>query len=143
MEIDAALELHRRKPKERHGQQLLAREVTKLVHGEGEVAKAEKVSQMLFNDVGIVELSASEGESLAKVAPSTQVKIGDILLDTIVSSGLASSKREARQFLEEKAISLNGEVTKDEKRKLSEEDFPNGFALLKRGKKYVCVLSLR
>lgn len=143
MEIDAALELHRRKPKERHGQQLLAREVTKLVHGEAEAAKAEKVSQMLFSDVGIIELSASEGESLANVAPSARVKAGDTLLDTLVASGLASSKREARQFLEEKAISLNGEITKDEKRELNKEDFPNGFALLKRGKKYVCVLSLQ
>lgn len=142
MEIDAALELHRRKPKERHGQQLLAREVTKLVHGEGEAAKAEKVSQVLFNDVGIVELSASEGESLARVAPSVKVKIGDALLDVLVRSGLASSKREARQFLEEKAISLNGEVTKDEKREFTNEDFPNGYALLKRGKKYVSVLAL-
>ena len=97
---------------------------------------------MLFSDVSIVELSSGEGEMLRGVAPSHDVKENTLLMDVLVDAQLASSKREARQFLGEKAVSLNGEVVTDEKRKLAAGDFPSGFALLKRGKRNVCVLIL-
>lgn len=141
-EINAALELHKRDPKERHGQQLLAREVTTLVHGEKEAAKAEKVSQVLFGDSGVESLSSDEADMLRGTAPSYEVKTNTLVSDVLIGAQLASSKREARQFLEEKAVSLNGDVITDEKRVLSGADFQNGLALLKRGKRNVCVLVL-
>jgi tyrosyl-tRNA synthetase len=58
-----------------------------------------------------------------------------------VSAKLAGSKREARQFLADKAVSLNGEVV-GEKRMLAAEDFTHGTALLKRGARNVAVLVL-
>jgi len=141
-EISAALELHKRDKKERHGQQLLAREVTTLVHGAEETAKAEKVSRSLFGDNDIASFSKEEGEMLRKAAPSYEIKTGASMTDVLVGAGLASSKREARQFLDEKAVNLNGKVVTDEKREFTDSDFPTGFALLKRGKKNVCVLVL-
>lgn len=141
-EISAALELHKRDKKEHHGQQLLAREVTTLVHGTAEAAKAEKVSQMLFGEGGILALSANEGNMLRGIAPSYNVEAHALILDVLVGAQLAGSKREARQFLQEKAVMLNGEIVIDEKRKLTTEDFPSGFALLKRGKRNVCLLAL-
>jgi tyrosyl-tRNA synthetase len=59
-----------------------------------------------------------------------------------VGAQLASSKREARQFLADKAVTLNGTVMK-EKHALAAEDFHNSVALLRRGKKTVCVLVLK
>src|SRR3989344_478481 len=141
-EISAALELHKRDKKERHGQQLLAREVTTLVHGAEETARAEKVSRSLFGDNDITSFSKEEGEMLREAAPSYEIKTGASMADVLVGAGLASSKREARQFLDEKAVNLNGKVVTDEKREFTDSDFPNGFALLKRGKKNVCVLVL-
>jgi tyrosyl-tRNA synthetase len=142
-EISVALELHKRDKRERHGQQLLAREVTTLVHGAEEVAKAEKVSQVIFGEDGISSLSNEEAEMLRSVAPSYKVEEGALVGDALIGAGLAASKREARQFLEEKAVNLNGKVITGEKHKLSRGDFHNGLALLKRGKKNVSILVLK
>ena len=142
-EISVALELHKRDKRERHGQQLLAREVTTLVHGAEEAAKAEKVSQVLFGESGVSSLSKEEAETLRSAAPTYEVEEDALMGDVLVGAGLAASKREARQFLEEKAVNLNGSVIKDEKRTFVRADFHNGLALLKRGKKNVSILVLK
>lgn len=141
-EIDAALELHKRDPKERHAQQILAQHVTTLVHGAEEAGKAEKVSQVLFGEAGIAGLSQEEAETLRSAAPSQEVKAGTSIIDALIVARLSSSKREARQFLADEAITLNGQTIDDPERKLGSDDFHNGIALLTRGKKNVCVLVL-
>ncbi len=142
MEIPAVMELHKRDPKERHAQKTLAREVTTLVHGADEATNAEKISDALFGQGDISELDAASLGILRKAAPSYEIKVGASIIDALVGAQLASSKREARQFLADKAVNLNGETTTDEKRKLQAADFHKGIALLKRGKKSVCVLTL-
>ena len=142
MEIAAALELHKRDPKARHAQQILAQNVTTLVHGAGKAGKAEKVSQVLFGDTDIAGLSSEESDMLRASAPSHEVQAGTSIIDALVVTRLSSSKREARQFLTDKAVSLNGETISDAERALSAQDFYNGLALLKRGKRNVCVLVL-
>lgn len=139
-EIDAVLELHKRDPKERHGQQTLAREVTTLVHSEQSATTAERASRALFGE-GLADMDAETAVMLAASAPSCKVKADALVLDALVNSNLAASKTEARRFLSEKAVTLNGELV-DEKRSLSADDFKNGIALLKRGKKNVSVLAL-
>lgn len=139
-EIAALIEMHKRDKKERHAQKVLAREVTTLVHGSDEAAKAEKVSNVLFGESGIVELSKEEAEMLRNAAPSYEAQAGSAILDALVAAKLASSKREARQFLADKAVNLNGETISDAERTLTQSDFHNGFALLKRGKKNISVL---
>ena len=142
MEIEAVMEMHRRDHKEHHAQHLLAREVTTLAHGAEIAETVEKVSSVLFDDAGLKGLDESALSMLKSAAPSHEVAVEAPLVDVLVSSKLASSKREAKLFLTDKAVSLNGEVITDEKRKLAAEDFYNGTALLKRGKKNICVLVL-
>jgi len=141
-EIDAVLEMHRRDAKERHAQHLLAREVTTLAHGADTAETVEKVSSALFDDAGLKGLDEGALAMLKRAAPSHEVTAEALVVDVLVSSKLASSKREARLFLADKAVSLNGEIVLDEKRKLIAEDFQKGVALLKRGKKNICVLTL-
>jgi len=140
-EIGAVMEMQKRDAKERHAQKTLAREVTNIVHGEEEAAKAETVTQVLFGESGLDALDENGVAVLKSVAPIYKVQIGAGFVDVLVGAKLASSKREAREFLGDKAVSLNGGVT-DEKQVLAAEDFKNGVALLKRGKKNVCVLTL-
>ncbi|MDP2648561.1 MAG: tyrosine--tRNA ligase, partial [bacterium] len=140
-EISAVMELHKRDKKERHAQKLLAREVTNLVHGEEETMRAESVSQVLFGEMDLTALDKDAIAALRSSAPSCAVQEGTALIDVLVSSALAKSKREARQFLADKAITLNGVVT-DEKHSLATEDFRNGLALLRRGRRNMCVLVL-
>lgn len=141
MEISALMEMHSRDKKEHHAQKTLAREVTKLVHGEERATEVETVTQVLFGEGSLQALEEQAVMMLKSVAPSHEIKEGVAAIDVLVSTQLASSKREARQFLADKAVSLNGTVL-DEKHSLRVGDFHAGVALLKRGKKNVCVLVL-
>ena len=64
------------------------------------------------------------------------------LVDVLVDSKLATSKREARQFITDGAVTLNGEALTEKKSALEKSDFTHNVALLKRGKRNVCVLVL-
>ena len=71
--------------------------------------------------------------SSAEVAAQTSI------LDVLVSSGLANSKGEARRFVGDKAVRLNGIVV-NEKKIFAPDDFKKGIAILKRGTRNVAVL---
>lgn len=140
-EIDAAFVLQKREPRRRHAQSLLAREVTTLVHGEAEAMRAERASQALF--AGSLEtVTPEDARLLQTVAPSYEVSEEANIVDALIGGKLASSKREARQFLTDKAVTLNGKVVTDPDREMKKGDFYNGLALLARGKRNVCVLVL-
>ena len=143
MEIGAIMELQKRDAKERHAQKTLAREVTTIVHGEEEATKAERVTQVLFGEASLSELDTEGAATLLSAAPTCPMKEDTLIIDALVESKLATSKREAKQFLKDKAVVLNTEIIDDEKRKLESSDFHMGLALLKRGKKNVCVLVLK
>ena len=140
IEIEAALELHKRDPKERHAQQLLAREVTTLTHGAEEAVRVEAVSQVLFGDTPISGLSDEAVQGLREAAPVCDSREGVSIVDALVQSGLASSKREAREFISKNAVELNGVSVSDPEHILTVEYFNRNTALLKRGKRSVCVL---
>jgi tyrosyl-tRNA synthetase len=127
-------------PGARAAQKKLAYEVTILVHGDKEAKAAEEVSTLLFGTGSIAELSTEAQEILLQTAPTTTVTVGDSLVDTLVISELATSKREARTFIESNAVSLQEEKCTDIEAILLAEHFSDGIALLRRGKKQLCVL---
>jgi tyrosyl-tRNA synthetase len=140
-EIAMIMERHAKDPAARAAQTALAWEVTALVHGEDQADKAEEVSSIIFKG-DANEMSDAAGAMLKKEAPSATIKLGMSLVDALVESKLASSKREARQFIEDGAVNLSGQAVTDAARVLEENDFQNGIALLKRGKRNVSVLIL-
>jgi tyrosyl-tRNA synthetase len=121
----------------RVAQRRLAYEVTTLVHGAEEASKSQSISEVLF---GTGDLSQVDVEELKKTAPVCEISGGISLVDALVKSSLATSKREARQFLEDGAVTLNNKKTTD--RVLTADDFSSGAALLKRGKRNLCVLTV-
>lgn len=141
-EIGAVMEMHRRDKGERHPQKLLARSVTALVHGESQAASAESVSAVLFGGASLGDLTDAERDELAGAAPSYEIQQGASIIDALVGAKLASSKREARQFLSTKAVSLNNTVIEDVEYALKNEDFKHGLAMVKRGRRNVCVLRM-
>lgn len=141
-EIGTIMESHRTNPAARTAQKRLAHEVTALVHDEHEAARAEQVSALLFGEGDLASLSDEARQMLITSAPTVEVAAGLSIIDTLVASDLASSKREARQFLTDGAISLN-DIKVDESYVIVAEDFKNGLALLRRGKRNVCVLRLQ
>ncbi len=143
MEIGAVMEMHKRKKHERHAQRLLAREVTTLVHGKDASERSERMSDVLFSDAGLESLDVKGFELLRSSAPSCEADEGTLIVDVLVAAHLADSKREARQFIADRAVSINGTLVADADATLSHADFHRGHALLKRGKRNVCVLVLR
>lgn len=135
-EVQKVMAEHVEKKGERLPQKKLAHAVTTLVHGESVADTAARASEALFGD--FVHATAEEKEMLKTGAPSVVVSVGTPVIDVVVSSGLASSKREAREFIAAGAVSINNE--KVEERAVEESDFVEGLALLKRGKRNVSVL---
>jgi tyrosyl-tRNA synthetase len=140
VEIEAIVEAHGKAPHERGAQRALAREMTRLVHGQDELSAAEAASQALFTgDVRALD-ERLLGEVFADVPHSEHEKAqlegeGVALLELLTQTSLVQSKREARQFLESGAVLVNGEKV-DLARKLRSEDLLHGSAiLLRRGKK--------
>jgi tyrosyl-tRNA synthetase len=135
-DIAELMRTHEENRGERAAQRTLAREVTALVHGADTAAQAESAAQALFGDG---EVTAATANMLKNDAPSCAVAVGTSVLDALVTSGLASSKREARQFVADGAVVLNGEKISED-RPLTDTDFTHGIAILKRGKKNATVL---
>lgn len=126
----------------REAQKLLAKEVTKLVHGDGLGNNVEKATSCLFGEVSMAELSTEEKTILLTNAPTTALNNGTLLVEALVASELASSKREARTFIESGAVAINGEKVIDLSYALDKNQ--NGDLVhLKRGKKNVSLLTLK
>ncbi|MET0342296.1 MAG: tyrosine--tRNA ligase [Polyangiales bacterium] len=139
-EVLSIVEAHDREPHKREAQRRLAHEMTVLVHGNDELKQAELATEALFQgDVRALDERLLD-EVLADV-PSTEHGRSQLdgegvaLLDVLAQTTLVSSKREARQFLESGAVSVNGQKALLT-RKLTSADLVHGKAiLLKRGKK--------
>ena len=103
---------------------IAAFEITKLIHGEEEARKAEEAAQALF-----------EGNGSLDNMPTTKVEENISILDDIIQTGIAPSKGQARTLIEQGGISLNDNKISDTTYVLSSEDFKDGYAILKKGKK--------
>lgn len=147
-EIEAILASHQENPGAREAQETLARTVTELVHGSETAAAVSAATSALF---GGEELSSTPPEArtvLLAEAPTLPILKKDLveglsIVDVLATSALASSKGDARRLVEGKGVSLNGGQVTDVEQKLSETDFSNGLALLKKGKRDVLVLVLK
>lgn len=101
-----------------------AYEITKLIHGEEEAKKAEEASNALFGGQGSLDNM-----------PTATVTGNISILDAIIQVGFAPSKGQARQLITQGGISLNDTKISDTNYVLSDTDFKDGFAILKKGKK--------
>jgi len=122
-------------PHERLAQKVLAEEVVTFVHGKEAYLQAKKISEVLFSG-DIRSLDASEIAIGFKDVPSIEAKEDKNIIDLLVEVKAASSKREAREFLKNNAISVNGEVQNLFDFIVSKENAIEGkFTIIKRGKK--------
>ena len=104
---------------------ILAFEITKLIHGEEEAKKAEEASNALFTGKG----------SLDNMPTVTLDDKNISILDAIIKCNIAPSKGQARTLITQGGITLNDEKITDTNYTLSEKDFANDYAILKKGKK--------
>ena len=111
-EIENVLAKHREHPEDRLAQKALARGVTEVVHGREAAEAIENLTAMLFNrETDFTQFSEDEIIEFANYLPKETKGVG--LVDALVKHGLAESKKKAREFIAQGAITINGEKVKD------------------------------
>lgn len=132
----------------RLAQKTLAYEVTKLVHGRERAESVRRISDVLFGEADYRELTDIDFDELRNELPSVDAIIGETpLFNVLVRAGLAGSNGEARRFLADSAVYINGLQFSSDKAVFDEHDAiktdsDKKFALLRRGKNSMAVVHL-
>ncbi len=112
---------------------IAAFEITKLIHGEEEAIKAEATAKALFENSGNLEN-----------IPTTKIENKNIsILEAMLKTGIAPSKGQAKTLIIQGGITLNEKKITDISYQLDDEDFKDGYAILKKGKKVFHKLEIR
>ena len=125
---------HNKQPELRLAQRTLAKEVITFLHGEEEFNKAVKISEALFSG-NINSLSIDEIEDAFKDVPNFEAAELN-LIDLLVNNSIATSKREAREFISAGSITINGNKMLDENELIDKSKaIGNKYLIIRRGKK--------
>ena len=134
-EIEKIEEQQKAAPETRIAQKTLAWEVVKDLHGKEEADNAVLISQKLFAG-DFKGLSVKDIMSGMKGVPSFDFAEEAPLIDVLVNNKIASSRREAREFINAKAVSVNGDVLTDENAMITKSMAIEGqIIIIRRGKK--------
>ena len=136
---DALLQLAetvRDRPERREAQRTLAAQVTTLVHGADAAHRAERISHALFYGA-FQDLSEAEIlEGFGDVPTHAMGREEQGLIDLLVAAGVSSSKRQARQDVQNGSIYINGERCTDLARRMRRQEGLHGqYWIVRRGKK--------
>ena len=123
-------------PHLREAQKALAENVTEFIHGKEALDDAIRISEALFKG-DLKSLSSKDIKTGFKEVPQVEVsKATTNIIDVLIESGIASSKRQAREDVNNGAIYINGEREQSVDHNLTDEDkFDNEFTIIRRGKK--------
>ena len=118
--------------------EILAYELTNLVHGEEEAKKAQESARALFSGGNHADMPAAE-------IAEADLRDGVIdIMGLLVSAGLCVSRSEARRAVEQGGVTVNGEKVTDIKTTYAPDDIKNAEEfVLKRGKKKFCKIVMK
>ena len=131
-------------PEKRTAQRRLAQEVTTFVHGQAAMQEAEKISQILFGG-DIKDLSVDQVEQAFAKMPSVQASAQpQNIINWLVDLKLETSKRQAREDVQNGAISLNGNLVTDEQLLVQpDEHFDGKYMIVRKGKKNYTLVHIK
>ena len=133
-EIEEIEAEHNAAPEKRLAQKKLAEEILRDLHGEGAYESAVKISEQLFAG-NIKEISVNDLLAGLKDVPHFETAGGNIM-EVLVAAKICSSKREAREFLSNGSLSLNGEQVRDTNLEINADTCLGGkYLVVRRGKK--------
>ncbi|MDD4027702.1 MAG: tyrosine--tRNA ligase [Bacilli bacterium] len=116
-------------------QKLLAKEVVTLLHGDEAYKRSLKITETLFSGK-VQELSLNELEECFNGVTSSKLDNNMSILDILVNSNILSSKREAREMINNGAITVNGEKITDENKVYNKDNAMfNKYLIIRKGKK--------
>ncbi len=129
-EIEDIMDKQNKNPETRIAQKTLAYEVVKDIHGKDEAGHAIKISEVLFTG-NIKDLTDKEIEIVFKKMPAFESN-NDTLINILVNNNIATSRREAREFLSNNAITLDGDIVNDESKEITNTQ---KYHIIRKGKK--------
>lgn len=135
-EIDKIMKEHNEKPHLRLAQEKLAQEFITDLHGKEEYQNAKQISEALFKN-DIKNLSEEQISQAFKGVPRFKLGENKTIIEILTETKIASSRREAREFLSNNAITLNGETINDENYLI---DNNKKYNIIRKGKKKYFVL---
>ena len=134
-EIEKIEEENNKEPEKRLAHKALAREIITDLHGKEEYESAVKISETLFSG-DISKLNEKEIEEAFKGVESFELKGKANIVDLLVDHEIVKSKREAREFISNGSISVNGEKITDLEYTVSKDNaLYKKFVIVRRGKK--------
>ena len=134
-EIEELEEKNNNQPHLREAHKALAHEVITFLHGEDAYNEALKISEALFSG-RVNELNAKEIEQAFSDFEKTKLESDINIVDLLVKLGAATSKSEARRFVEGGGVTINGIVNKDIASQVGKKDAVEGkYIVVRRGKK--------
>ncbi len=134
-EIEELAKKHEAQPELREAHKALAREIITFLHGKEEYERAVSLADHLFCNK-FQDLSKKDIEDLFSSEEIRQIEPNTNVVDMILQMGIATSKREAREFITNGAIAINGEKVNDITAVIQEEQFiENTYIVVKKGKK--------
>ncbi len=125
----------------RSAQKILALEVTSFVHGKEVAIKVAKASQVVFGEISLTDLAPEELTLLKENLQSFKVKDTSLIIDVLVETKLAVSKREARTFIESGAVHVGENKVTGLEAVLGRGEYGD-LVLIKRGKKNFVIVEV-
>ena len=143
-EIDNLQQSVEEEPHLRKAQRKLGEEITRLIHGQEGLDEALKVTDALFSG-DFKSLESSQIKDALKDAPSQEMdKETTKLVDLLVEANISSSKRQAREDIQNGAIYVNGERQQDLDYEITDADkFDQEFTVFRRGKKKYTIVTYK
>lgn len=140
-EINAYEAAMKEAPEKREAQIALAEELTEIVYGKDDLAKAKRITETFFHG-DIMSLPADEIKEGLADAKKCQIADHTGVLDAMIAVGVASSKGEARRLVQQGSISINGnKVTEIDMEVNQSEAVNQEFSIMKKGKKNYFVIT--
>ncbi|ADK69652.1 tyrosine--tRNA ligase [Mycoplasma mycoides subsp. mycoides] len=142
-QIDNLIKEHQNQSSKHLLQKALASEMTKFVHQQQGLDKALKLTEAFFSG-DLFSLTNDLFKMALNSLPNTQINKDTKVIDALIEVKAASSKREAREFLTNKAIMINNQIIEDENTLISSFDLiQNKYLLVKKGKKKYFVILIK
>ncbi len=134
-EIEEIEKRHNEKPELREAHKILAREIITDLHGKEEYEKAIKISEALFKG-NFETLTNEELKDAFKGNEVKEIELNKNIVDTLIDLNVATSKRQAREFVSNNSIEIKGQKVNNLETVIDETFLVNGsFLIVKRGKK--------
>ncbi len=131
--IKSIMKTHNIEPFKRFAQTELAKEIISNVHTSKDFETSVNISQALFGKQSVAELKTNEVKQLIDAITTFNSKETKVV-ELLVAAEICKSNREAREFIKNKAIQINGETIESEEQKI-QNAFDGKYILVRKGKK--------